>query len=290
MKIKQNLALTLLLAFLLQGINSFAQSKMDSLLENKIPSYAFVDTIISKMDPACELIDGSIIKPKSMTNKESLEKGYEFIRFELSPCNNKLNPHKLKERISFKKLSQDTLTLEIATIATCCYDMLGEIEIKENDTLNLKFEACGNSCACVCCFSMRYQIKSSKNLVGLNFQLNGEPIEEYPHTYPKTKSIRETLGNGTTVLKFFEDDKLKFEKMWSNEKNMTTFKEFKNGLLTHESIEIIYPNGLSLKIIKKFNEKGLLSESIYDDENKLHIERKFDCGALIEETKEELKQ
>ncbi|MFT5647134.1 MAG: hypothetical protein ACI976_001823 [Aureispira sp.] len=52
----------------------------------------------------------------------------------------------------------------------------------------------------------------------------------------------------------------------------------------------MYPNGLSLKIIKKFNEKGLLSESIYDDENKLHIERKFDCGALVEETKEELKQ
>ena len=61
-----------------------------------------------------------------------------------------------------------------------------------------------------------------------------------------------------------------------------------DGLLTQEQISIEYESGSRLRIIKKFDQTGLRSESIYDEEQKVHIERKFDCGLLLEETKEAL--
>jgi hypothetical protein len=290
MKTKLNIILPLIFLFFFQEQNSLAQTKEDSLNEAGIPPYASIDSTETKTDSACELINGSGIKPESLINKESLEKGYQLTRFELSPCNNKLNAYKLKERISFMKKSNDTLTLEIATIASCCYDMLGDIEVKENDTLNLRFESCGNGCACVCCFSIRYQIKSSKKLTDLSFQLNGNKIEAYPYVYPKTKSIRDVLSDGTQVLKHFEDDKLDFEKTWSSDNKTIIFKSFENGLLTSESIEISLEDSKKIRIIKKFDKTGLLTEIIFDDKENLKIERSFECGVLIEETQEKIKE
>lgn len=248
----------------------------------------FWATAQMESDSACQLVNGLGLNPESFVTKKSLEKGYELLFFELAPCNMDLKPSRLKERISFIQQSNDTLTIEVATVATCCVDMFGEIELKENDTLNLKYTECGHGCVCVCCYALLYQIKSTKKLKELNFQLNGKAIEEYPYAYPKTHAIREVLGDGTQVLKHFEDDKLKFEKMWLDHAKTIISKYFKNGLLTQEQISIEYESGSHLRIIKKFDQTGLRSESIYDEEQKVHIERKFDCGLLLEETKEAL--
>jgi hypothetical protein len=248
----------------------------------------FWGTAQMEPDSACQLVNSLGLNPESLSTKESLKKGYELLFFELAPCNMDLKPSKLKERISFIQQSNDTLIIEVATVATCCVDMFGEIELKENDTLNLKYTECGHGCVCACCYALRYQIKSTKKLAELNFQLNGESIEEYPYAYPKSHSIREVLGDGTQVLKYFEDDKLKFEKMWLNHGKTVTMKNFKNGLLTDERLIVEYESGSRLKIIKKFDQTGLRSESIYDEEQKVHIERKFDCGVLLKEVKEAL--
>lgn len=62
----------------------------------------------------------------------------------------------------FKTIQRDSnvLIIDVAIVANCCYNFLGEAEI-HGDTLNLIYTGYGNFCSCSCCYTLRYKFDTS---------------------------------------------------------------------------------------------------------------------------------
>lgn len=133
------------------------------------------------------------IKDSSILNFQSSEKGFNLKEFTISPCNSE--PDGKMNRISELNYTDGKLNIDVSITANCCGSFLGEIEVLNDSTLNLKYSVYGDECFCACCFTLNYSISSEKNPFSL-FKLNGIPIDQTEKVY-KSKNIEyEYYENG----------------------------------------------------------------------------------------------
>jgi len=274
-----------ILICLFLAVVCFSQTKEDSLKQARLESIYTTEELQILAD--CKLIAGSGIRPNSSINLESKEKGYELIYFDMAPCRMDLNPSKLKRRISFKETNKDTLTIEIAMTEACCIDVLGEIEIKKNDTINLIYSSCLNYCLCHCCYSLRYQVKSLANLENLKFQLNGVDIEESENVFIIERNTIDTLEDSTIVFKHYKDDELQFERRYNKTLSKRHVLRYRNGKLIFERIKVPLNEYQDLITKKYYKNSHLIRETIRNYIDKKITTREYECGKLIQEKVED---
>jgi len=81
----------------------------------------------------------------------------------IQECDNNTDRSTFKDYPKFISISRDSnvLTIDVAIVANCCHNFLGEAEVVEKDTLNLVYTSYGGFCACDCCFTLRYKFDTT---------------------------------------------------------------------------------------------------------------------------------
>lgn len=93
-----------------------------------------------------------------------LNNGLEPISLEIIDyCDNTTHPSTFEKFPKFIQVNRDStvLTIEVAVIANCCHNFLGEAEVIGNDTLNLVYTSYGGFCSCSCAFTLRYKFDTT---------------------------------------------------------------------------------------------------------------------------------
>jgi hypothetical protein len=123
-------------------------------------------------------------------------KKIELLDFKYSTCDEATLSTRLRTRIVKKEIKADILTVDIATVATCCVSFDPSISVKQG-TLHLDFKETGTECECSCYYTLTYKVKGVKDRdIKIKFQNKDiEMSEEKYLTYPtKFKTL-----NGDTI-------------------------------------------------------------------------------------------
>lgn len=72
-------------------------------------------------------------------------------------------------------VSADTMKVKVQTEVTCCVDLVGEIEVINENIINLKYIETGEPCDCLCRGVLYYEIQGVDKRKYI-FQLNGKEI------------------------------------------------------------------------------------------------------------------
>ena len=140
------------------------------------------------------------VKESSRLKEKSEQKGVKLIALKSNDCDHNSTwdvINRLQNRIIENSQKEDTLTLRIATVAECCRDFMGEVELKNGDTLNLIYTPYGRACDCNCCFELEYKIVTKMNK-DFKYQLNDKPIF-LTHERYKTTPVQFEILMGDTI-------------------------------------------------------------------------------------------
>lgn len=96
----------------------------------------------------------------------------------------------------------DTLRIEVVITANCCASFLGEIQIKNDTTLNILYTEYGDECFCHCSFNIIYTIVAKENKLN-SYELNGTEIIESDSIFDK-----ENIGI-IQELEYYENGNIK---------------------------------------------------------------------------------
>lgn len=120
----------------------------------------------------------------------------ELLDFKYSTCDEATLSTRLRTRIVKKEIKTDILTVDIATVATCCVSFDPSISVKQG-TLHLDFKETGTECECRCYYTLTYKVKGVKDRdIKIKFQNEDiEMSEEKYLTYPTKFKIL----NGDTI-------------------------------------------------------------------------------------------
>jgi hypothetical protein len=119
-----------------------------------------------------------------------------LVDFKPSECDQNGESDRIISRIVSETNHNDTLQIEIGTVATCCVDFTPSIEFRK-DTLRLSYVETGEFCECYCCYQFTYFITG---LVDEKFvtTLQDEVIEMSKEKY-KTYPIEYFIFKGDTT-------------------------------------------------------------------------------------------
>lgn len=109
-----------------------------------------------------QVLVGTTMLPSTQKMIGLLNKGVSPISLEvLEACDNSGKPPS-GNYPDFKAIVRDAdkLTIDVAIVANCCHNFLGEAEII-GDTLNLIYTGYGSFCSCNCCYTLRYTFDTS---------------------------------------------------------------------------------------------------------------------------------
>lgn len=174
--------LTSIIAFL-QLTSAISQNVDTVFVKRTVGENAFeVDTLfIPGGRIETQVLAGTTFLPSSDKIIGLLNHGLSPIRLEiLQECEDGIDPKSFEAYPKFVNLSRDSnvLTVDVAIIANCCHNFLGEAEVTGNDTLNLVYTSYGGFCSCRCCFTLRYTFDTSmeEHYQILNFVTINESI------------------------------------------------------------------------------------------------------------------
>ena len=126
-----------------------------------------VDTVVIKggISPAQpQVLIGTTFLPYSDKMVGLLNNGLSPVSFEIiEECDSTTDPRTFKDYPKFIEVKRDstTLTIDVAIVANCCHNFLGEAEVIGKDTLNLVYTSYGGFCGCTCCFTLRYRFNTT---------------------------------------------------------------------------------------------------------------------------------
>lgn len=127
-----------------------------------------VDTLfIPSGRSSIQVLAGTTFLPYTDKMIGLLNRGLSPISLEvISECDDSWSPKSNTEYPIFlaTERNADTLTIDVAIVANCCHNFLGEAEVIGSDTLNLVYTSYGNFCSCQCCFTLRYKFDTSMEL------------------------------------------------------------------------------------------------------------------------------
>lgn len=112
----------------------------------------------------------------------------KLLGFKYSACDESTLSNRLSTRIARKEIKGDVLTVDIATVATCCVDFKPIVSTKQG-ILYLDYKKNGAGCDCDCYYTLTYKIKGiSDKDVKIKFQnkdieLSDEKFVTFPITF-----------------------------------------------------------------------------------------------------------
>ena len=173
----------------------------------------------------------------------------KLLEFKYSDCDKATLSNRIRTRIIKKDIEGDILTVNIATVATCCVEF-DPITSTNQGVLYLDFRETGTPCECDCFYSLTYKIKGIKD-TEIKIKFRNKDIElsdEKFNTYP----IKFKILNGDTV---------NFTDKYGMRQGVCTF--YNDSLMTKGYLEIandtvfkmvnFYPNN---RIVKDIFEKS----------------------------------
>jgi hypothetical protein len=111
-----------------------------------------------------QVLVGTTFLPNSDKMIRLLNHGISPISFEiLNECDKSIDPKNYSDYPKFINIKRDStiLTIDVAVIANCCHNFLGEAEVIGNDTLHLVYTSYGGFCSCNCCYTLRYKFDTT---------------------------------------------------------------------------------------------------------------------------------
>lgn len=111
-----------------------------------------------------QVLAGTTFLPYSEKMNRLLNNGIFPISLEvLEECGSTSDPSTFRSYPKFieAKRDADVLTIDVAIVANCCVNFLGEAEVTGKDTLNLVYTTYGGFCFCECCFTLRYKFDTA---------------------------------------------------------------------------------------------------------------------------------
>ena len=111
-----------------------------------------------------QVLAGTTFLPYSAKMLGLLNKGLSPISLEIiQECDNNTDPKTFKDYPKFTEVKRDSneLIIDVAIVANCCHNFLGEAEVVGNDTLNLVYTSYGGFCSCNCCFILRFRFDTT---------------------------------------------------------------------------------------------------------------------------------
>lgn len=110
-----------------------------------------------------QVLAGTTFLPYSDKIIGLLNNGLSPISLEIIKECNEAEPEEFKNYPKFLNVqrSANTLTIDVAVVANCCHNFLGEAEVTGKDTLNLVYTSYGGFCGCSCIFVLRYKFDTS---------------------------------------------------------------------------------------------------------------------------------
>jgi len=136
------------------------------------------------------------VNDTSSLNLKSKEKGFELVAVNMLPCSGEA-AHNLRSRISNIQFINETLTISVNFVSDCCIHFLGEIEIKNDSTINIIAINPGAICLCYCCYNLDYIIKTKSNPFKYFEFNNKEVIQSSVAVYnPVHYTLEEFYNNG----------------------------------------------------------------------------------------------
>jgi hypothetical protein len=166
-----------------------------------------------------------------------------LFEFRSSTCDQEEDPSRLRTQIIRRELTNNILTVEIASTATCCVDFLPKIEMK-NGILFLDFEETGNPCECGCCYEFVYRVSGIKNK-DVEIIFRKEKIETSTEKY-LTFPIQFQISKGDTV-------------------NLKDRYGLRQGKWLHQSDSLayfIYSDDRPIRFVRLYSNKLIKSERI----------------------------
>ena len=119
-----------------------------------------------------------------------------LLDFKYSECEETTLSTRLRTRIVKKQINANIITLDIATVITCCVKIDPLISIKGN-ILHLDIEESGPGCECYCYYTLTYQIKGIKDESTI-IRFRGKDIELSDEKY-LTYPLKFRIFNGDTL-------------------------------------------------------------------------------------------
>jgi hypothetical protein len=143
----------------------------------------------------------------------------KLVDFKYSACDEATLSNRLLTRISKKESSGNILTVDIATVATCCVKF-EPIASTDKGILYLDFKENGTECECNCYYTLTYKIKGIKSK-DIKIKFQNKDIDLSDEKY-KTYPTKFTMLNGDTI-NFVDKYGLRQGKwMYSSDSLMTT--------------------------------------------------------------------
>lgn len=196
-------------------------------------SFGQIEKVISEEEetpPPTKVLENSVL------NQQSKMKGYELVKLTPSTCDESLMGMPIKERIVRKIYHKDTLEIDVGFSANCCSSFLGEIQVKNDTTLNLIFKEYGMECFCHCCFQLTYHIVTKDQKL-TSFELNGKAIIETNQVLKKATHEKEFYPSGKlkkTIHKL--DDEIIRVHHYDTRRKMIQIDYYRNGKL-HKAVK-----------------------------------------------------
>lgn len=167
----------------------------------------------------------------------------ELVDFTYSDCDESIDVTRVNTRIVGISYVNDTLQIEVGTVALCCVDFIPSISFR-NDTLNLLFEETGIPCECECCYQFVYSISGLNNKL-IEVELQSKHIElssDKYYTYP---------------LQYFtyNNDTIGFKDKYGLKQGVFIFKEDEENIL-----QIHYTDDIPTKYVRTSKGGEILKE------------------------------
>lgn len=170
----------------------------------------------------------SIVKNSTYKNGNK-QKGFELIGVSARFGTKMENQVKVEESIILREFIYDTLIVEVVTPANCCASFECELQVKENNTLNLKFTKEDQDCFCLRGIYLSYKI-AVKSRTDNSIELNGKPLEYRKHDPNESRDVTEYYDNGQLKsVKMYLGDELKRVSYFDETGKRTKMIMYNNG-------------------------------------------------------------